>query len=69
VYGNFRPSSECIRRNYSGRIGGNRDVIAEPSFLEHESSPAVLLRSAPRPEAGLWEPTDKVLGESSGTLP
>ena len=28
------------------------DVIAEPTFLEHEPSPAVLLRFARRPEAG-----------------
>ena len=50
------PSSRLriarVASHDSGCIVGNREVIAEPSFLEDESSSSVLQRSARGPETG-----------------
>jgi hypothetical protein len=47
-----RPQTGLGEVRDSGRIVGSAEVIAEPSFLESEPSPAVLQRLARGPETG-----------------
>ncbi len=50
-------------------VVGNREVIAEPSFLEDESSLAVRHCFALGPQTGFWELRVVILRESSATEP
>jgi hypothetical protein len=62
---NKKPSSALFLwlHNPKGWMVGDREVIAEPSFFQDESSPTVLQPFARRPGTGLREINGDLLGE------